>query len=395
MVTCGRYTGTVHIKSSSASVPSRLPKEKPDAPRKGNRLEQVVKVLDTVTNPIFDFNHTISALPKFIYPTVSGSPEQKALIWEVLDQMPMHHAVRPTSITVVPTLPKGPNLLGQNQSVVGRIFLNESGNGMDQPLVFQSTTAHEVGHSVDHSTGIFGVLSKTRPSDAAPFGMGANVSDYAGTNPREDFAESYELHRNNADMLRGINSDKAAALEKVDKAHFLEQLVDRPAFRETGKWIGERFESCPQARTGLEYLRQMSIVMLGASAASFVGTGAATKNGSQVAMGMLQAGAAVGLAMAPQQPWLGLAATAALGANRGIQVAQELKADGARTTAASLGGALGGMVGGFAAPLGLTQLGYSVAGPVGGTVGLVVGGVLGSQLGAKWGARAALALTSD
>lgn len=343
---------------------------------------------------VFDLNHTLSALPKFVYPTVTGTPEQQALVWQALDRMPMHHAVRPVSIEVVPEFPGSPGTLGNNKSPIGSIRINQAGYGMDDPANFQNTVNHEVGHSVDHSGGIFSTAAGTRPSDSAPFGSGPNVSDYAATNPKEDFAESYELHRSDPDRLRAIHPGKAEAMEKLDQATWLERLVDRPAYRETGKWIGRQFQAFPKLRTGLELLRQGSIAALGLTGAATVGQGLLAERGSQVASGLLQAGACGALIMTPQHPWMGLVAAATLGATRGIQVAERAGADGARTVTSAMGAAAGGLIGGFVAPLALTQAGYGLAGPVGGAVGMVLGGLLGGQLGAKLGARAALKATT-
>lgn len=343
---------------------------------------------------VADLGTTISALPKFIYPTVVGNPQQESLIWSALDAMPMQHAVRPNSIQVVPNIDGGQNILGRNMSPVGRITLSEQGYGMQDPGTFQNTVNHEVGHSVDHRTGLFGVVTHTRPSDAAPFGQGPNVSDYANTNPREDFAESYELHRHDPGALRAVNPAKEDVLSKLDKPSFLERLVDRPAFRETGKWIGRQFHEMPALRTGLEILRQTGIATLALGGTARLTQGVVQGDSLGMAQGLLQTGAGVGLAMAPQAPWLGLVATAALGGNMGVKYAQERHADKTQTLATLMGASVGGAVGGFVAPLGLTALGYSVAGPVGGAIGLVTGGLLGGRVGAKLGAKAALGLTS-
>lgn len=365
----------------------------PQLPRRSlaNRISQG---LGKGMEAVFDFNHTLSAVPKFIYPTVTGTPAQQALVWGALDKMPMHHAVRPVSIEVLPEFPGTPGTLGSNKSPIGSITINQAGYGMQNPANFQNTVNHEVGHSVDHSGGIFSTAARTRPSDSAPFGAGPNVSDYAGTNPKEDFAESYELHRHDPARLREINPEKADVMERLDQPSLLEKLVDRPAYRETGKWIAHQFEAIPKLRTGLELLRQGSIATLGLTGAAQVGQGLVSHRGNQVAQGLLQAGACGSLIMAPQHPWLGLVAAASLGATRGIQVAESKGADGARVVTSALGAAAGGVVGGFVAPLALTELGFGVAGPVGGALGLVVGGLLGGQLGAKLGARAALEVTT-
>jgi len=225
---------------------------------------------------------------------VTGTAEQKALAWSVLDQLPMHHAVQPTSIQVVPEFQGTPGTLGNNKSPFGAIRINQGGYGMDNPDDFQGTVSHEVGHSVDHRGGLFSVFTHSRPSDSAPFGSGPNVSDYAGTNPKEDFAESYESHFQNPEQLHSVNAQKDAVMHKLDKPGFLDHFVDRPAYRETGKWIGQQFESCPDVRTGMEIARQGSIAFLGIQGVGLVTQGVVEKRGSLVAQGLLQSGLVVG-----------------------------------------------------------------------------------------------------
>jgi hypothetical protein len=340
--------------------------------------------------PLVSLNNTLSAVPKFIYPTVTGTADQQAMIWETLDKLPMHHAVRPNSIGVVPSIDGTPNILGRNLSPLGRVTLSESGHGMSNPDVFKNTVNHEVGHSVDHPSGFFSIFTKSRPSDSEPFGAGPNVSDYAGTNPREDFAESYELHRHDPQALRDVNAAKADELQQLDKPTYLQRLVDRPAFRETGKWIGKQFQAYPQLRTGLEIVRQTGIFSLALAGSAKVTEGVIDKDSRDVALGLLQTGAGVGLALAPSVPWLGVAATAALGGSVGVKAAQDAQADAGRTVASMIGAGVGGVLGGFVTPLVATQLGYTLAGPAGGALALLAGGMLGGTLGAKLGAKFAL-----
>lgn len=365
----GSHTKCVKITSSPVTTRS-------------NRFSQAVRLID--------LNNALSAVPKFIYPTVTGTAEQQAMIWNVLDKLPMHHAVRPNSIGVVPSIDGAPNILGRNLSPLGRVTLSESGYGMSDPAVFQNTVNHEVGHSVDHPSGFFSVATHSRPSDSAPFGEGPKVSDYAGTNPREDFAESYELHRHDPQALRDVNAQKADEIAALDKPTFLQRMVDRPAFRETGKWIGKQFQTYPQLRTGMEIIRQTGIASLALAGSAKVTEGVLDKDSSDVALGLLQTGAGVGLAFAPSVPWLGLAAAAALGGSVGVKAAQDAKADTAHTVASLIGAGVGGVAGGFFTPLIATQLGYTVAGPAGGAVALLLGGMLGGTLGAKLGAKLAL-----
>lgn len=232
-----------------------------------------------------------------------------------------------------------------------------------------------------------------RPKCSAGCVKGPFVSDYAETQPAEDFAETYKIHHTNAPELEAVNSAKAEQMRRLDQPHWLEKLVDRPAYRETGKFIGRQFQAAPILRTGLEVLRQATVATLAFGGATQTIEGIVKGNATAVAAGLLSSTAGVGMALAPHSPMLGLAAAAALGGSKGLALAAEQKATAAQQVMATAGGAVGGVVGGFVAPLALTHAGYAVAGPIGGTVGLLVGGMLGSHLGSTWGARAGLALS--
>lgn len=351
--------------------------------------------LGVVTEKLSDFGHTVSALPKFIYPTVTGTPAQQALVWEALDSLPMHQAVLPASIEVLPSLPQGPNLLGVNRFTIGQIKINQGGWDMDQPWQFKETVIHEVGHSVDYPAGSFSLATRQNGNmERHIYGHGPYVSDYAETQPAEDFAETYKVHHTDPDQLQRVNPTKAESMRKHDQPHFLQRLVDNEAYRETGKFIGQQFQSAPILRSGLELARQVTVINLAVTGATQTVSAIVKGQGDQAVSGLLDLGAGVTLAAAPHQPWLGVAATAALGAKRGLEMAREQGASPSRQALASGAGAVGGTLGGFVAPLALVQGGYALAGPIGGTVGLVVGGILGTQLGSNLAASAALALTA-
>lgn len=352
-------------------------------------------ILATLGESVADLSNVTGVLPKFIYPTVTGTPAQQALVWQALDRLPMHQAVRPISIEVVPSLSEGPKLLGLNRSTAGAISINAGGYGMSSPADFQDTVIHEVGHSVDYRAGSFSVFTGQHPSATVDcYGKGPFVSNYAKSDPAEDFAETYALHHQRPETLQSVNAAKAAHQAQLDQPAWLERMVDRPAFRETGRFIGQQFEGAPVVRTGLEVLRQAIVVTQTVLGVGEAVEGIVKGKPGQAVAGLLATGAGVGLAMAPALPWMGLAATAALGANRGLQLAAQGGASPARQSAATLAGAAGGALGGFAAPLALVEVGHSLAGPIGGCMGLVVGGLLGSYCGSRWAAQAALALTT-
>ena len=377
-----------------ANLPDPQPQQPHDSPKpQVRRPGGLATAADFAGERLLDFGYATSALPKFIYPTVTGSPEQQAMTWDVLNHLPMHEAVRPISIQPMPSFSEGPNLLGVNRIAIGRITLNSTGYDMEYPSQFKATVTHEIGHSSDYKAGMFSMLTRQNGSHNATFGHGGFVSEYAKTQPAEDFAETFEVHHDNPNRLERINPQKAEIMRKLDQPSWLQSYVDKPAFRETGKFVGQQFQSLPILRSGLELARQMTVATLAINGGTEMIQGVVKGDWDRAASGLLSAGAGAGLAMTPHAPWLGVAATAALGGKRGLQLAQKQGATAAQKSAATLAGAVGGTVGGFVAPLALVQSGYAVAGPIGGTVGLVVGGLLGSYAGSTLAAKAALAVT--
>ena len=380
------------------NVKFRLPKrgEKSEAPQPEQSPQEpgpVKQALDFSGQRLLDLGYVTSAVPKFIYPTVVGTPQQEAWTWAALDNLPMHQAVRPISIETMPSFKEGPNLLGVNRVAIGHIRINASGYDMEFPSQFQETVTHEVGHSNDYKSGMFSMLTRQNGSAHSHFGHGGFVSDYAQTQPAEDFAETYRVHHHSPGQVETIDANKAEAMRKLDQPSYLEKLVNRPAYRDTGKYIAKGFHSVPLARSGIELIRQVTVANLTIYGGSDAIQGIVKGDWDRTAAGLLSAGAGASLAMAPTLPWLGVAATAALGANRGLKVAQQQGATPAQKVAASTAGAIGGTIGGFVAPLAMVQAGYSLAGPVGGAVGFALGGLLGSHYGGKLAAQAALSLT--
>lgn len=372
------------------------PDNQPPQPPEPNKTRGLLSTLGGFAGDrLLDISYATSAVPKFIYPTVTGTAEQQAMTWEVLNNLPMHHAVRPCSIESLDSFSQGPNYLGLNRMTIGRITINSSGYDMSNPVQFKETVTHEVGHSVDYKGGMFSLITRSNGSaNREVFGKPGFVSDYAETQPAEDFAESYKVHHTNRGELAAVSSDKAQVMRNADKAHWLERYVDKPAYRETGKFIGQQFQSIPLLRSGLELARQVTVANLAVNGGAELIQGVVKGEWDKAASGFLSAGAGASLAMAPQAPWLGVAASAALGGKRGLAIAQEAQAGAGAKAAATLAGAVGGTVGGFVAPLALVQAGYAAAGPIGGTVGMLVGGLLGSYAGSTLAAKAALAITN-
>jgi hypothetical protein len=334
-----------------------------------------------------------TALPKFVYPSVFGTPSEIAETYRTLDALPFRQAVLPTSITFKNGL-SVPDALGYNRIAVGAIEIDRTGYGMDSPELVQYAITHEVGHSVDHPNGIGNLVPKLNHSSHKPFGVGESVTEYGATEPVEDFAESYAHYRLKPGELEKANPAKFAEMRKVDRSSFMERMVDQPAFRETGKYVGQKLAVHPWLRTGLEVMRQATCIGLLYDGVKQVGLGTYHQSGLSLTAGLLGTTAGACLMLSYQQPMLGLTALTALGARQELERAALEGHSKNDQIASAVGGAVGGLVGGAAAPLGLTYVGYNIGGPLGGAIGMVAGGLLGNYYGARLGAQAARSLAN-
>lgn len=334
-----------------------------------------------------------TALPKFVYPSVFGTASEIAETYRTLDALPFRHAVLPTSVTFKNGL-SVPDALGYNRIAVGAIEIDRTGYGMDSPELVRYAITHEVGHSVDHPNGLGNLGPKLNHSSHKPFGVGESVTEYGATEPVEDFAESYAHYRLKPKELERVNPAKFAEMKKIDRSNFMERIVDLPAFRESGKYVGQKLAIHPWLRTGMETMRQATCIGLLYDGVKQFGKGTYHQNGVSIAAGLLGTTAGACLMLSYQQPMLGLTALTALGARQELERAALEGCDKNTQIASAIGGSIGGLVGGTAAPLGLTYVGYNVGGPLGGAIGMVAGGLVGNYYGARLGAQAARSLIS-
>ncbi|MEW6283777.1 MAG: hypothetical protein AB1758_34515 [Candidatus Eremiobacterota bacterium] len=343
---------------------------------------------DGLLTGLQDLAFSQRALPKFIFPSVFGTPQEKALIYETLNNLPMHDAVRPITISVRESLGNS-NLLGVTRPAINSIDINRTGVGMSNPANFTETVIHEIGHTKDYPGGVVNVLTGGH-SSSAPWGSPPHVSRYASTMKQEDFAETYASYRLEPERLQEVSAAKYDEMQRLDQPNAFEVFLDRKEFRETGQYIGNLLSIHPFVRYGLEFASQMAAINLGLTGAITFASGVMEHKTRTAVAGAVDALAGAGLMFSYKNPLIGVAALGFLGARRGLEMAEKRQAGDGATAAAAIAGGLGGAALGVVAPLGLTLLGHSLAGPVGGAIGLVVGGVLGNRLGASIGAGAAL-----
>ena len=224
--------------------------------KKPKLKEKLAALGDKALEHYFSVQDSIDAFPAFIYPAVTGATaEQAEFTYKVLDKLPMKDVTSVSNIEWVPELfmsaDKTAHASGVAYSAVSpyiKIAEDECG---DLGKWAEKVIIHETGHTRDYSEGILSNFA--RETDKNPiWGAGNRVTEYAKTNQREDFAESYQYFYTEGDALQEIAPEKYERIKEMEQAEGLEKVVEQDAFRETGKYIGEKLSKYPYLKTGLE-----------------------------------------------------------------------------------------------------------------------------------------------
>ena len=365
----------------------------------------------------------LDALPGFVYPSVlNATGAEHAQIMSTLDRLPLHHVSGIDTVEMATSIASdkaGWVILGRAHDYGLTNDIHLSRTELTTPLKMEDTLIHEVGHTVDynHKPYPFGPGA----SSHHPYGgEGARVTEYAGTNPREDYAETYQEYHQRPENLKQVNPDKYADQAENNRPSFMERMVDRKEFRETGKSVGELLGPNKATRQALETVRGAAGALQMINGVQQWSSSAWTGDGLQHASGILNtASGAIMLSGVAPLASVGLqAANFALG--RAVQKA-ELSAAEVESTVAlpvrplealfgregkpiqddhrpgkvlavATGGAIGGTAGALVGPYLGVLGGYHLAGGLGGAVGLVAGGLLGFLGGSALGGRAGAAL---
>ncbi|MBS2039374.1 hypothetical protein JST97_30595 [bacterium] len=189
----------------------------------------------------------LRAMPKFIYPTVVGTPAEEKAIYDALDKLPLKDVTASQVMHVMPNLTDtGISGMSQPGLTHTRILLDKDyiNDSRAEGLVH-----HEQGHAVDYSGG-YGLLGSL--NWRGPFGHAPYVSNYASGNRYEDWAESYEAyHRDPVGFTRDFPA-KAHIIQQAERTTPGEHMMDNPQVREAGRNIGHALGQVPYLRTGLE-----------------------------------------------------------------------------------------------------------------------------------------------
>lgn len=360
---------------------------------------------------------SFKAFPDFVYPSIhDATPLEHSQIMETLDSLPLKHVADTQSIKMVPEIPNPhPNYVtnGNARSLVVSNQINLSRAQLTTADKLRGTLTHEIGHTTDFSTRPFGLLPNK--SSRQPYGEGPHITDYAKTNHYEDFAETYEEYHIRPENLKKNAPEKYADMEGFNQQSFLERLVDRKEFRDTGKYISEVIGPNRATRhvvQGAYHVSSLLQLSHGITQWSH-----SKKSGDSMAhvSGILNT-AASALFLSGMTPLAGMAVQGAHHALSGAVKRDRLNGQEVeavvstpvkpleavlgretkkiesshrvgKVAAVAAGGAIGGAAGALIGPYAGVLAGHAVAGGLGGAVGMVAGGLVGFLGGAELGGR--------
>lgn len=411
-----------HATPAEKASPASEPKDDVQVP---GPVKQTFKALGKVVDVATTGAAVMEAFPKFIYPSIlNATATEQAQIYSTLDKLPINHVAGVSTINVVANIPSDkPNWVvfgtAKDYGLTSRIHLSRE--TLTTPQGWEDTLIHEVGHTVDYGHKACPCTLCQSGSAQGPYGNGPYVTDYAKTNEREDYAETYQEYHQRPERLKEVSPEKYEDQVKNNRQSFMERLVDREEFRETGKFIGQMMgpnkptrhviDSTLAVSGGVQILRGVeqwsasawngdglqhaqgilgtvsgALLMSGISPLAAVGVQAAsTALGQSVKRGDLTADEVESTIALPVRP------LEALFTRKASHIEEEHRPG--KVLAVGVGGAVGGLAGSIAGPYLGVLGGYHLAGGLGGAIGLVAGGVLGftggTQLGGRLGGKLA------
>ncbi|MGI5843703.1 MAG: hypothetical protein ACOX9B_05950 [Candidatus Xenobium sp.] len=428
-------SGPVDSLERTSDSKSLLYKRGSESPDKG--LLGKAPSAANVINQSLALTRSLKAFPGFIYPTViNASATEQSQIYDVLDALPLKDVNSVKSIKMVPEIPNnnpGWVTRGRAWDLNVTNYIELSRKELQDPADFRKVLIHEIGHTKDYESAWFNLAGEE--SSKKPFGEGPHISDYAKTNRYEDYAETYANYHVDPKRTQEEVPEKFEAIRKSEEPNFVERLVDRKEFRETGRWLGEHMGDNLATRNGVQIVHSLAGGVQAICGAEQLRQASQTRDPQHHYQGILNLTAGVlfssgmlgipGMAVHSAQRSLDRAVArgelSALDADAGVRTLSDpiekavrkagskvgllepfhpLKEDfpdakpkRARALGVATGGALGGVAGSIAGPYGGVLAGYHLGGPVGGAVGLVVGALGGYALGTELGGRAGGALT--
>ncbi len=421
----------------SAGLLHRLGSATLDGVRAATDFIEEHPAAESAVNQTLALTRSLKAFPSFIYPTIlNASATEQGQIYDVLDSLPLKDVNSVKSITMVPEIPNNkPGWVTRGRAWDFNVtnFIELSRKELQNPESFRKVLIHEIGHTKDYESAWFNLVGEE--SSRKPFGEGPHISEYAKTNNKEDYAETYANYHIDPERTREEVPEKFEAIRKSEEPNFVERLIDRKEFRETGRWLGENLAENQATRNGLQVVHSLSGGIQAVHGMDQLRKASKTGDPLHHYQGVLNLTAGVlfgsgllglpGMAVHSAQRALNRAVArgelTTLDADAGVRTLSDpiekairgagskvgllqpfrpLKEDfpdaspkRVRALGVATGGALGGVAGSIAGPYGGVLAGYHLGGPVGGAVGLVVGALGGYALGTELGGRAGGALT--
>lgn len=198
-------------------------------------------------NAMVNATAAVKSLPNFIYPTVAGATaHEKAVIYGALDRLPLSGVTSAPTIDVVTGMEQaGASGLATPLFSQSRIFLDRDQMALGDHWAAE-VTIHEIGHTYDFTKGVGPILNRSHRGGG--FGKAPFVSDYAGTNRMEDYAEAYAHYYTDEQTLLDRAPVKHATIEASQQPGVVDAALDRPKVRDAGRRIGSAFEAAPRLR---------------------------------------------------------------------------------------------------------------------------------------------------
>jgi hypothetical protein len=211
-------------------------------------------IVDFLAGGVATGAKTMRAFPKFVYPSIqNASLEEEAVIIDALDKIPLKDVTRTSSISISDTLRQEREVSGVAYNLGYDTPIKLTRESMSRaPHRIQKTVIHEVGHAKDNR-GIF------RHSLKKPWGEAPFISNYARTNHKEDFAETYAyLYEPYHRIIGELTApEKLRAMEEIQEPTMYDVIMDRKEVRDAGKFAAKTIDKVPGLRLAMTLAGQV------------------------------------------------------------------------------------------------------------------------------------------
>lgn len=238
---------------SDASKETKKAEAKDESGEK--KESKIAEIGDKLLDAYFTLEESLDVFPSFIYPSVTGgTAEEIAYTYKILDKLPLADVTSVQNIEWVDELfmsaDKTAHASGTAYSALSPYIKIARDQCGDLGKWAEKVIIHETGHTRDYSEGFFSIID-TETSNSDIWGHGARITEYAKTNEREDFAESFMTYYTDPEKLKATCPEKYERIKELEETGKFDALVEKDAFRETGKWIGEKMSKVPYLQNAI------------------------------------------------------------------------------------------------------------------------------------------------